>query len=91
MKGVSLCCVWKEGEFYHLYNMHIYIYIEEVCKSIFTWNSAQYAEAEQNKYYEREKGTQLHFLTSLFRELLHSYIYIYIYIQNSPSRGNKHF
>ena len=72
MKGVSLCCVWKEGEFYHLYNMHIYIYIyiciyiyiEEVCKSIFTWNSAQYAEAEQNKYYEREKGTQLHFPTS---------------------------
>ena len=52
--------------------IHIYIYIEEVCKSIFAWNSAQYVEAEQNKYYEREKGTQLHFPTSLFRESLHS-------------------
>ena len=33
----------------------IYIYIQEVCKSIFAWNSAQYVEAEQNKYYERKK------------------------------------
>ena len=43
--------------------MGLYIYIEEVCKSIFEWNSAQYVEAEQNKYYEREKRTQLHFPT----------------------------
>ena len=41
-------------------------------KSIFAWNSTQYVEAEQNKYYEREKGTQLHLPTSLFRESLHS-------------------
>ena len=32
------------------------IYIQEVCKSIFAQNSAQYVEAEQNKYYERKKG-----------------------------------
>ena len=31
------------------------MYIYEVCKSIFAWNSAQYVEAEQNKYYERKK------------------------------------
>ena len=30
--------------------------MSEVCKSIFAWNSAQYVEAEQNKYYERKKG-----------------------------------
>ena len=30
--------------------------MQEVCKSIFAWNSAQYVEAEQNKYYERKKG-----------------------------------
>ena len=29
---------------------HIYIYIYEVYKSIFAWNSAQYVEAEQNIY-----------------------------------------
>ena len=40
---------------------NIYIYIWEVCKSIFAWNSAQYVESEQNKYYERKKRTQLHF------------------------------
>ena len=34
----------------------IFIYISEVCKSIFAWNTAQYVEAEQNKYYERKKG-----------------------------------
>ena len=32
------------------------------------------------KYYERKKGRNYIFPTSLFRESLHSYIYIYIYI-----------
>ena len=42
------------------------------------WNSAQYVEAEQNKYYERKKRTQLHVVTSFFSS--HNiYIYIYIY------------
>ena len=40
----------------HILALTIYIYIQEVCKSIFAWNSAQYVEAEQNKYYERKKG-----------------------------------
>ena len=40
------------------------------------WNSAQYVEAEQNKYYERKKRTQLHVVTSFFSS--HN-IYIYIY------------
>ena len=59
-----------------------YIYIQEVCKSIFAWNSAQYVEAEQNKYYEREKGTQLHF----------PYIYIYNYTSKpTQNRLNSKF
>ena len=27
-----------------------------VCKSIFSWNRAQYVEAEWNKYFKRKKG-----------------------------------
>ena len=37
------------------------IYIQGVCKSIFAWNSAQYVEAERNKYFKRKKRTQLYF------------------------------
>lgn len=47
-----------------------YIYI--VFKSIFSWNSAQYVEAERNKYFKRKKGRNYIFPTSLFRESLHS-------------------
>ena len=36
------------------------------------WNSAQYVEAERNKYFKRKKGRNYIFPTSLFRELLHS-------------------
>ena len=40
-----------------------YIYI--VFKSIFSWNSAKYVEAEWNKYFKRKKRTQLHFADNL--------------------------
>ena len=50
---------------YHLLRgvyVYIYIYInyiKGVCKSIFAWNSAQYVEAERNKYFKRKKGRNL--------------------------------
>ena len=40
------------------------------------WNSAQYVEAEQNKYYERKKGRNYMFFFPL---IIYIYIYIYIY------------
>ena len=35
------------------------------CKSIFSWNSAQYVEAERNKYFKRKKGRNYIFPTTL--------------------------
>ena len=52
--------------------VYICIYIKGVCRSIFAWNSAQYVEAERNKYFKRKKGRNYIFPTSLFRESLHS-------------------
>ena len=52
----------QEIKIYKIITVHVFffyqknIYIQEVCKSIFAWNSAQYVEAEQNKYYEGKKG-----------------------------------
>ena len=66
--------------------IYIYIYIEEVCKSIFAWNSAQYVEAEQNKYYERKKrrnyvSRRACFVNRFTLQGFNIYIYIiYIYI-----------
>jgi len=39
--------------------------------AIFAWNSAQYVEAERNKYFKRKKGRNYIFRTSLFCESLH--------------------
>ena len=74
------CCLSSVHYFEYCFHIHfliciqVYIYIQEVCKSIFAWNSAQYVEAEQSKYYERKKGRKN--VASFFPLIIFIYICI---------------